>query len=133
MTTETRGVAIFVRPDVEAHNDPTRVIGRRTTCDSDEHPYLRGYEVVVVAVLKNALRVEEYDLLTTEDAVRAAGGVGRDDRIEVAPILPNEGLSFVTSDPKATDLKAWEHLRHHARHGAGTRRRGKRQRQGERA
>src|SRR5450756_325993 len=75
------------------------VIGRRTTCDSDEHPYLRGYEVVVVAVLKNALRTEEHEYLTTEEAVRAAGGVGPDDRVEVAPILPKEGLSFVTSDP----------------------------------
>ena len=125
MTTETKGIAIFLRPDVEAHTDPTRIIGLRTTCDSDEHPYLRGYEVVVIAVLKNALRVEEYDCLTTEDAVRAAGGVGRDDRIEVAPILPKEGLSFVTSDPRAIDLKAFEGLRHVARHGAGSRRRGK--------
>jgi SpoU rRNA methylase family enzyme len=90
-----------------------------------KHPYLRGYEVVVVAVLKNALRTEEPEYLTTEEAVRAAGGVGPDDRIEVAAILPKEGLSFVTSDPKAMDLKAWEHLRHDVRHGAGSKRRGK--------
>ncbi len=77
MTTETKGIAIFLRPDVEAHTDPNRVIGRRTTCDSDEHPYLRGYEVVVVAVLKNALRVEEYDYLTTEEAVRALAAWAR--------------------------------------------------------
>jgi hypothetical protein len=44
-----KGVVMFLRPDAEAHTDPTRVIGRLTTCDSDEHPYLRGYEVVVVA------------------------------------------------------------------------------------
>ncbi len=124
MTIETKGIAIFVHPDVEAHTDSTRVIGLRTTCDSDEHPYLRGYEVVVIAVLKNALRVEEYDHLTTEEAVRAAGGVGRDDRIEVAPILPKEGLSFLTSDPRAIDLKAFEGLRRAARHGVGSRRRG---------
>jgi hypothetical protein len=97
--------SIILRPDVEAHTDPSRVIGRRTTCDSDEHPYLRGYEVVVIAVLKNALRVEEYDYLTTEEAVRAAGGVGPHDRLEVAPIPPKEGLSFVTSDPRATDRR----------------------------
>ncbi|HEX7604407.1 MAG TPA: hypothetical protein VF316_22465, partial [Polyangiaceae bacterium] len=59
-----KGVAIPLRPDVEVHTDPTRVIGRRTTCDSDEHPYLRGHEVVVVAVLKNALRTEEHEYLT---------------------------------------------------------------------
>lgn len=122
MSTGTKGTVIIVRPDVEAHGDPTRVIGRRTTCDSDEHPYLRGYEVVVIAVLKNALRVEEYDYLTTEEAVRAAGGVGPDDRLEVAPILPKEGLSFVTSDPRATDVEAFRSV---ARHGAGSKRRSK--------
>ncbi len=122
MTTETKGIAIFLCPEVEAHVDPSRVIGRRTICDSDEHPYLRGYEVVVVAVLKNALRAEEYDYLTTEEAVRAVGGVGPDDRLEVAAILPKEGLSFVTSDPRATDVEAFRSV---ARHGAGSRRRGK--------
>jgi hypothetical protein len=106
------GVVMFLRPDVEVHTDPTRVIGRRTTCDSDEHPYLRGYEVVVVAVLKNALQTEECEYLTTEDAVHAAGGVGPDDRVEVAPILPKEGLSFVTSDPRAIDLEAFRFLAH---------------------
>ena len=50
------------------------MIGRCTTCNSDEHPYLRGYEVVVVAALKNALRTEEHEYLTTEGAVHAAGG-----------------------------------------------------------
>jgi hypothetical protein len=123
-TPEQKGVAIFLRPEVEAHDDPTRVIGRRTTCDSDEHPYLHGYEVVVVAVLKNALRAEEYEHLATEEAVRAAGGVGPDDRVEVAAILPKEGLSFVTSDPRAIDLKVFEALRPATRHGAGSRRRG---------
>ena len=83
MTTETKGIAIFLRPDVEAHTDPSRVIGRRTTCDSDEHPYLRGYEVVVIAVLKNALRVEEYDYLTHDrrgGARRRRRGPGRPPR-----------------------------------------------------
>jgi len=125
METPTKGIAIFLRPEVEVHDNRTRVIGLRTTCDSDEHPYLRGYDVVIVAVLKNALRVENPDYLTTEDAVRAAGGVGPDDRIEVAPILPKEGLSFVTSDPRAIDLDAFETLCHAARHGAKSRRRAK--------
>jgi hypothetical protein len=105
-----KGVVTFLRPDVEVHTDPTRVIGRRTTCDSDEHPYLRGYEVVVVAVLKNALRTEECEYLTTEDAIQAAGGVGPDDRVEVGVILPKEGLSLVTSDPRAINLEAFRFL-----------------------
>lgn len=116
MSPKRRGLAIFVRPGLEAHDDATRVIGRRTTCDSEEHPYLRGYEVVVVAVLRNALRGEGHEALATEDAVRAAGGVGPEDRLEVAPILPGEGLSFVTSDPRATDVEGFRDV---ARHGAG--------------
>jgi hypothetical protein len=107
---ETKGTVIFLRPDVAVHDDPARVIGRRTTCNSDEHPYLRGYDVVVVAILKNALLVEDGPYLTTEEDVRAAGGVGPDDRVEVAPILPKEGLSFVTSDPKAVDLECFRFL-----------------------
>jgi hypothetical protein len=112
MDTEKNGNVIFLRPDVEVHTDPTRMIGRRTTCDSDEHPYLRGHEVVVVAVLKNALRSEEHEYLTTEDAVSAAGGVGPDDRLEVAPILPTGRLSFATSDPKAEHVEAFRFLAH---------------------
>jgi len=123
MTTKTKGIAIFLRPDVEVHTDPTRVIGRRTTCDSAEHPYLRGYQVVVVAVLKNALRSDEYLTLTTDDEIRAAGGVGPDDRLEVAPILPDGTLSFATSDPRATDVHGFCDR---ARHGAERRPRGKR-------
>lgn len=113
--------AHVVSPAVEAHTDTTRVIGLRTTCDSAEHPYLRGYEVVVLAVLKDALCIEDCERLTTEEAVRAAGGVGRDDRLEVAPILPGEGLSFVTSDPRAVDVRPLEGLSHVALHGPGPR------------
>jgi hypothetical protein len=123
MTTKTKGIAIVLRPDVEPHTDPSRVIGRRTTCDSDEHAYLRGHEVVVVAVLKNALRTDEYQSLATDDEVRAAGGVGPDDRLEVAPVLPDGTLSFATSDPRATDVHGFCSR---ARHGAGRRPRGKR-------
>lgn len=103
--------AVILGPNVEAHDDPARVIGRRTTYHGDEHPYLRGYAVVIVAVLKGALRIGEYGHLTTEEEVRDAGGVSADDRVEVAPFLPKEGrLSFVTSDPRAIDLDAFRHL-----------------------
>ena len=116
----TKGIAIILTPNVEAHDDPSRVIGLRTRYHGDEHRYLRNHDVVIVAVLKDALRVEEHDYLTTDEEIANAGGVGPDDRIEVAPILPEEGrMSFVTSDPKATDLEAFARL---ARHGAGARR-----------
>lgn len=109
--------AEILSPNVEMHDDPSRVIGRRTTYHGDEHRYLRGHDVVIVAVLKDALHVEEHGYLKTDDDVRAAGGVGANDRIEVAPFLPREGrLSFVTSDPRAIDLEAFRHL---ARIGEG--------------
>lgn len=111
-----KGTAVILGPSVQPHDDPARVIGRRTTYHGDEHPYLRGYDVVIVAVLKDALRVEEHGHLTTDEEIRGAGGVSADDRIEVAPVLPKEGrLSFVTSDPRATDLEVFRHL---ARGGA---------------
>lgn len=108
---KSKGVAIIVGPNVEAHDDPGRVIGRRTTCHSKEHAYLHGYTVVIVAVLKDALRQEEGgEYLTTEEAVRAAGGVGPYDRVEVAPILKDGRMSFVTSDPRAVDVQAFAFL-----------------------
>jgi hypothetical protein len=111
-----KGTAVILGPSVEPHDDPARVIGRRTTYYGDELPYLRGYDVVIVAVLKDALRVEEHGHLTTEEDVCRAGGVSADDRIEIAPVLPKEGrLSFVTSDPRAIDLEVFRHL---ARGGA---------------
>jgi hypothetical protein len=71
----------------------------------------RAFQTLIVAVLKDALCVEESGHLTTEEEVRDAGGVSADDRIEVAPFLPKEGrLSFVTSDPRAIDLDAFRHL-----------------------
>ena len=122
METQTKGIAIFLTPDVKPHDDVNRVIGRRTRYLGDEHAYLRGYDVVIVAVLKDALRVEDPAYLTNNEDVQRAGGVGPNDRIEVAPVLPEDGgrLSFVTSDPKAIDLACFAKL---ARHGAGARRR----------
>ena len=104
-------VAEIVGPDVEGHDDSERVIGRRVTYHGDEHPYLVGHELVIVAVLKGALLKAEYTLLATEDAVHSAGGVTADARIEVVPFLEEDNrLSFVTSDPRAIDLDAWSHL-----------------------
>ena len=122
METPTKGIAVFLTPDVKPHDDANRVIGLRTRYHGDEHRYLRGYDVVVVAVLKDALRVEDPAYLTNDEDVQRAGGVGPNDRIEVSPIMPEDGgrLSFVTSDPKAIDLEAFAKL---ARHGAGARRR----------
>jgi hypothetical protein len=95
-------------PDVEPHDDPVRVIGRRTTYRGTEHPCLANREVVVVAVIKYALQDGEHPYLTTEDEVRAAGGVGPFDRVEVSTwVRDRRRLSFGMSDPKAVDLAAF--------------------------
>lgn len=94
-------------PRIEPHDDPSRVIGRRSTYRGTEHPYLRDSTVVVLGAFKNALRGED-NHLDTDAAIRLSGGVGPEDRVEVAPWLPDEGrMSFVTSDPKAVDLEAF--------------------------
>ena len=106
-----RGTVVVEVPDVEPHDDPRRVIGRRTTYHGVEHPYLRGHDVVIVAVLKDALQVEEHRYLTSDEEIERTGGVGPADRVEVAPVLPDEGrLSFVTSDPRAVDLACFARL-----------------------
>jgi len=101
----------FLKPDVEPHDDPSRIVGRRTTYHGDEHPHLRGYTVVVVALLKDALDIEDCDYLQDDAAIRAAGGVGPRDRVEVTPWLEDKGrVSFVTSDPRAIDLVCFADL-----------------------
>jgi hypothetical protein len=105
-------LAVILVPDIVPHDDPTRVIGSRTSYHGTEFSSLRGEEVVVVAVLKDALLVDDHGYLTTEEEVRAAGGVGPFDRVEVAPWMPEERrLSFATRDPRAVDLQAFWPLR----------------------
>jgi hypothetical protein len=97
--------------------DGGAVLGRRTTYHGVEHPFLRGHAVVVVAVLKGALRAADAAYLTTEDAVARAGGVGPDDRVEVCPVLPGGRVSAVASDARAVDLACFAHLRVRPRGG----------------
>jgi len=88
-----------------------KILGSTTTYHGTEHPYLKGYKVRIVAVLKNAARPDidvdgpDYAHLGDEDDLARAGGVTADDRIEVQPWMEKEGrFSFVTSDPRAVDL-----------------------------
>ena len=94
-----------------------KIIGTTTTCDSSEHPYLAGYTVKIIAVLKNAARDDidpdgpDYDNITDDEDLARAGGVTADDRIEVQPWLEKEGrYSFVSSDPRALDLACFTKL-----------------------
>ena len=93
-----------------------KILGSTMTYHGTEHPYLKGYKVRIVAVLKNAARpdidVDGPDYAHIEDELARAGGVTADDRIEVQPYLEKEGrYSFVTSDPMACELAAFAHLR----------------------
>ena len=93
-----------------------KVIGTITTCDSDEHPYLRGYQVKIVAVIKNSADLdadpdEEDNYITDNEDLQRAGGVTANDRVEVQPFLDKEGrYSFVSSDPKAEDLACFSNI-----------------------
>lgn len=42
---------IILAPSIEPHDDPRRVIGRRTRYRGEEHRYLRGHEETDVDVL----------------------------------------------------------------------------------
>ena len=117
-----------------------KIIGKVTTYHGTEHPYLKGYKVRIVAVMKSSMkpgiedddadnallkksseldffnRVDEHaeggavNILDEDDLARA-GGVTIFDRIEVQPWLEKEGrFSFVTSDPRAQDLACFKHL-----------------------
>ena len=88
-----------------------KIIGLRTSYHGVEHPYLHGYEVRIVAVLKTT-GGPEYERLTDDQDIARAGGVTSGDHIEVQPWLEGQGrFSFVTSDPRAIDLAAFAHLR----------------------
>lgn len=93
-----------------------KTLGIVTTYHGIEHAYLRGRQVRIIAVFKNAAR-PDYDpdaedgFLNDDDAIARSGGVTADDRVEVQPWLEEEGrFSFASSDPKAIDLAAFEHL-----------------------
>ena len=92
-------------------------LGTTTTYDGTEHGYLRGHEVRIVAVLKNALRADydpdqEGHYIRDEEDLERAGGVTADDRVEVQPWLAAEGcFSFVSSDPRAIDLACFASLK----------------------
>ena len=94
-----------------------KILGSTTTYHGTEHPYLNGYRVRIVAVLKNAARPDidvdgpDYANVSDEDDLARAGGVTADDRVEVQPWMEREGrFSFVSSDPKSVDLACFRKL-----------------------
>ena len=93
-----------------------KILGRTTTYQGTEHPYLRGCTVRIVGVMKRAA-TPDYDperdgsYLRDEEEITRAGGVTAEDRVEVQPWIAGEQRwSFVSSDPKATDLALFQNL-----------------------
>ena len=100
-----------------------KILGSTTTYHGDEHPYLRGLKVRIVAVMKGAAAPDhdpdrDDSYLRDEDAIARAGGVTAEDRVEVQPWLEGEQRwSFVCSDPKATDLACFASTKRAAEKG----------------
>jgi len=101
-----------------------KILGSTTTYHGTEHPYLNGYRVRIIAVLKNAARPDidvdgpDYAHISDEDDLASAGGVTAADRLEVQPWMEKEGrFSFVTSDPRATDLACFASTKKAAKKG----------------
>lgn len=94
----------------------SKVIGTITTCNSAEHPYLSHQEVKIVAVIKGAAAPDldpeaDCPVATDDEELARLGGLEATDRVEVQPWLPQvERFSFVSSDPKATDLACFDLL-----------------------
>ena len=70
----------------------------------------------IVAVIKGAASPDldpeaDLDIATTDEELACMGGLEATDRVDVQPWLESEGrFSFVSSDPKVTDLVGWEQL-----------------------
>jgi len=90
-----------------------QIIGTVTKYTGNEHRYLTGYTVRIIAVFKNAARddfdPDEEDGYLNDDAdIARSGGITADDRVEVLPWLEREGrYSFASSDPRAIDLECF--------------------------
>jgi hypothetical protein len=88
-----------------------RFLGKTYTYAGDESSWMRGLTVRVVAVLKGAARPDgnpdaEGYYLNDDERIARAGGIDVWDRVEVQPWMDEEKrFSFVTSDPRASDLE----------------------------
>lgn len=85
-----------------------QVIGAVTTYLGHDYGMKPGHKVKIVAVLPN----DEDACIRDDDELARRGGMKATDRVEVQPFIEQEGrFSWVTNDPKATDLAIGEHLR----------------------
>jgi len=86
-----------------------KIIGAVTTYLGSSYGIKKGQEVRIVAVMK-ANDPESY--CRDDWELTRAGGIAREDRVEIQPWIEKEKrFSFVTSDPKASELAMFKSLR----------------------
>jgi len=98
--------------------EAAQVIGAVTTYLGEEHGYMKGYKVKIIAVLTNAAS-PDYDpdaetscSITDDEELQHRGGVTANDRLDVQPWIEKEGrFSWVSSDARVTDTEMFKHLR----------------------
>ena len=86
---------------------PDSIIGLVATYVGEDHPFLRGYVVKVVAAIKQPGGDPDLGVFFhTNEELAAAGGLDPEhDVLEVVPWLPTEGRwSWVSSDVSLADL-----------------------------
>ncbi|MBN2715750.1 MAG: hypothetical protein JXX14_07830 [Deltaproteobacteria bacterium] len=90
----------------------TKIIGTTTTYKGSEFGFMKNLKVRIVAILRSDVDPDSEDAFVKDDQHLARlGGVKPNDRIEVQPWIEKEGrFSWVTSDPKATDLACFKQL-----------------------
>lgn len=100
-----------------------KTLGTVTTYHGNEHRYLHGHQVRIIAVIKNAAR-DDCDpdadgYLADEEDIARRGGVTADDRVDVQPwIEKEERFSFVSSDPRSIDIEFFSACQRAVREGA---------------
>ena len=81
----------------------------------DDHPYLDGHDVRVIAVLRppTSGNPDDMAIFKTDTEVATEGGVHVGGKLDVQPWIPDDGgghYSFVSSDVQAS-LPCFDHLR----------------------
>lgn len=98
--------------------EAAKVIGAITTYLGHEYGMKPGHKVRIIAVLPNAASpdydpdAESSSPINDDAELARRGGVKATDRVETQPWIEKEGrFSWVSNDPEATMIEAFQHLR----------------------
>jgi len=81
-----------------------RIVGWSGIYQGRGHAALYGKRVNVVAVRKQLPPPEEPLRITSNDELAALGGIGKDDRVDVAPALADGTFGDVVADVAVQDI-----------------------------